>query len=129
MAGITGGSDTSPQDVYIIKTNLSGTVLWSKTINNGENEGAMDLCATSDGGYAVAGATNSTGAGDYDFYLIKISAAGDILWERTFGTTAADHARAVAETSDGGFVLAGYTKINGHLDLYVVRTDSNGNIE
>ncbi len=127
VAGITGGSSSSPDDIYLINTNAVGTALWTKVIDKGSNEGAMDLCSVSGGGYVIAGVTNSIGAGDYDFYLLKISAAGDILWERTFGTTAADHARAVAETFDGGFVLAGYTEVNGHKDIYVVRTDSEGN--
>ncbi|MEE8440223.1 MAG: hypothetical protein V3S41_00760 [Spirochaetia bacterium] len=127
MAGVTGGGASSPGDVYVVKTNAAGAVLWTRTVDRSGNDGAMDVCTTADGGYAIAGVTNSVGAGDYDFYLIKINAAGDILWERTFGSAAADRAFAIGETADGGFVLAGYTRVNGHEDLYVVRTDSNGN--
>lgn len=108
--------------------------LWEKTIGGTNVDRATDMAATPDGGLAVAGFTQSEGAGSSDFFLVKLDASGDEEWSATFGGTSRDEALAVANTSDGGFILAGYTQstqygISGTSDAWVVKTDSNGGEE
>jgi hypothetical protein len=83
---------------------------------------------TADGGYIIAGATVSFGAGNSDVYLIKTNAAGETLWTRTFGDTASDWAYSVQQTADGGHIVAGNTGsfgAGGH-DVYLIKTDADG---
>ncbi|MEA3357598.1 MAG: hypothetical protein U9Q67_04150, partial [Patescibacteria group bacterium] len=83
---------------------------------------------TSDGGYIIAGSTESFGAGGRDFLLVKIDSQGKVEWSRTFGGSGDDEAYSVQQTSDGGYIIAGYTESfgPGDIDFYLVKTDSQG---
>jgi hypothetical protein len=110
-------------------------MLWNRTYGGSGNEGAYSLVVTSDGGLALAGYTNSFGAGSADFWLIKTDANGNSEWRRTYGGTQYELARSVIQTSDGGYALAGYKGIINsfgiveNLDCWLIKTDSNGNME
>ena len=78
-------------------------VMWSQTYGGTENDVALSLIQTSDGGYALVGYTRSFGAGEDDFWLIKTDEAGNMEWNRTYGGTGSDIALSLIETSDGGY--------------------------
>ena len=80
---------------------------WSRTFGGSENDLGYSVQQTSDGGYILFGTTESYGAGDYDFWLIKTDAQGNKEWERTFGGTEDDWGWSVQRTSDGGYILLG----------------------
>ncbi|MCH7760731.1 T9SS type A sorting domain-containing protein, partial [candidate division TA06 bacterium] len=82
----------------------------------------------SDWGYIIAGDTRSFGAGGWDFYIIKTDSLGDTLWTRTYGDTNHEASTFVQETSDGGYIVAGYTSSfgAGNGDVYLIKTDSLG---
>jgi len=93
-------------------------------------ESANSVQQTTDGGYIIAGYTMSFGAGDEDFYLIKTNLNGELMWTRTYGGDATDIAKSVQQTSDGGYVIAGYTNsFGGGTVFYLIKTDSFGNSE
>ena len=85
---------------------------------------------TRDGGFIIAGSTDSYGSGNTDGYLIKIDKYGDTTWTRTFGSTGYDYFFSVGQTQDGDYTTGGYTTGFGFGsdDYYVVKTDSNGNL-
>jgi hypothetical protein len=87
------------------------------------------MVKTADGGYALAGHTNSYDAGNSDFWLVKVDANGNALWNKTYGGTDVDAAFSIVQTSDGGYALAGYTYSYGagNADFWLVKTDLNGN--
>jgi len=89
-------------DVWLIKTNASGDTLWTRTYGGTNGDQGYSVQQTSDGGYIIAGWTNSFGAGGYDVYLIKANASGDTLWTKTYGGTNDDYGNSVQQTSDGG---------------------------
>jgi hypothetical protein len=119
-----------PSDVYLVKTNAEGVETWSGTYGgNGDDVGAF-VQQTSDGGYAVVGHTNSSGAGASDVYLIKTDAAGNLSWEKTFGGSDEDYGNALQQTDDGGFLIAGsrHRASDNDRDIYLIKTDATGNL-
>ena len=119
----------SGRNVWLIKTDAFGNEQWNNTFGgNGDDEGYC-VKQTTDGGYIIAGLTNSFGAGLKDFYLVKTDSLGSLLWQRTFGGANDDEAYSVLQTNDGGFIAAGVTSSfsNGGRDVFLVKTDPSGN--
>jgi hypothetical protein len=77
------------------------------------NEAGFSLIQTSDGGYAIAGATTSFGAGEADVYVVKLDANGNLQWTKTIGGLASEAGLSLIQTSDGGYAIAGATKSFG----------------
>jgi hypothetical protein len=124
MAGPTGAS-YSVADVCLIKTDEDGEMEWIQTYGGPDTDWATSLATTPDGGYAIAGNTDSSGAGSYDFWLIKTDASGNMQWKKTYGGTDDEHAFSSVATSDGKYVIAGYTMsfAVGAQDFWLVKTD------
>jgi len=124
VAGYTESFGAGGGDFYLVKTNSSGDTLWTRTFGGSGTDAAYYVQQTSDGGYIVAGSTGSFGAGGDDFYLVKTNSLGATLWTRTYGGIYSDEARSVQKTSDGGYIVAGYTGSfgAGYNDFYLVKT-------
>jgi len=109
---LTGNTDKFPssfRDVWVIKTNTLGDTLWTKTFGGDYSDWGEEVQQTTDGGYIICGATESYGAGNYDVWLIKINAFGNVVWTKTIGGNSADYGGAVNLTTDGGYVICGRT--------------------
>ena len=131
IAGSTTSFGAGGGDVYVVKLNAKGNLQWTKTIGGPENEEGNFLIQTSDGGYVIAGATNSFGAGDKDVYVVKLDAHGNLQWTKTIGGEYYDEGTSLIQTSDGGYAIAGYTESfgAGEWDVYVVKLDAKGNLQ
>jgi ribosomal protein S11 len=92
VAGYTYSFGAGYSDVLLIKTDANGNVQWAKTYGGTSYDFAYSVQQTSDGGYIVAGGTNSFGAGNDDFILIKTDANGNVQWAKTYGGTSYDWA-------------------------------------
>ncbi len=100
---------------------------WSKAYGGSGKDRGYSVQQTPDGGFIIAGWTNSFSAGDADVYLIRTDAGGDTLWTRTYGGSYTDCGYSVQQTSDGGFIVAGNTYFPGEgRDVYLIRTDASG---
>ena len=129
IAGTTFSFGAGSSDFYIIKTDGAGSVIWSKTYGGVNAEVCNQLKLCSDNGFLMAGYTSSYGLGTRNNYLIRTNEFGDTLWTKSFHKNNNEQADAVQQTSDGGFVLAGFTAIAGmQQDAYLVKTDAAGNI-
>lgn len=128
VAGATSSFGAGGTDIYLIKVNESGGLVWSKTLGGSDEDTAISIRPTSDGGYILGGMTGSYGAGAGDAYLVKVDATGNEVWKNTFGGSNHDWANSVQQTSDGGYILAGYTETfgAGGTDVYLVKADENG---
>jgi len=129
VAGYTESYGVGQSDVYLIKTDANGNETWSQTYGGSAYDYSESVQQTSDGGYIIAGSTSSYGAGSYDVYLIKTDANGNELWSQTFGGSSIDCGLSIQQTSDGGYIIAGYTGSYGagNSDVYLIKTDASGN--
>jgi len=116
--------------LFLIKTDANGNIIWAKTYGGTNSDYAFYVHQTSDGGYIVAGRTQSFGAGGYDLFLIKTDANGNVIWAKTYGGTSWDNASSVQQPSDGGYIVAGYTGSfgAGNGDIFLIKTNANGNL-
>ncbi len=130
VAGVTWSFGAGGSDIFLIKTDADGNIIWAKTYGGISDDYAYSVQQTSDGGYIVAGATWSFGAGYFDAFLIKTDANGNVSWAKTYGGTDWDVAYSVQQTSDGGYIVAGWTGSfsAGISDAFLIKTDANGNV-
>ncbi len=102
---------------------------WAKTFGGTKDDWGNSVRQTSDGGYIIAGATDSYGAGNDDLWLVKTDSSGDTIWTRTYGGTNSDVGSAVEQTRDGGYVIVGTTMSYDLLscDIWLSKSDVLGN--
>jgi hypothetical protein len=146
VAGLTYSTDGDVtgnhgnNDAWVMKLSATGAVVWQKALGGTEDDEANSIQPTADGGYIVAGYTSSTNGdvtanhGNNDAWVLKLSATGTIVWQKTLGGTSDDSANSIQPTSDGGYIMAGYTYSNngdvtgnhGGEDAWVVKLSATG---
>ncbi len=143
---------SSSGDYWIVKLDASGNIIWQKSLGGSGADFANDIQQTSDGGYIVAG-NSSSRDGDVttihgyldDYWIVKLSSAGNIVWEKSLGGNRPDYSRAIRQTTDGGYIVAGHTRSNdgdvtgNHRpstinenyadDAWIVKLNSTGSIQ
>jgi hypothetical protein len=124
-------------NVYLIRTNANGIVLWSKEYGGsiGLSDKGYSVRETSDGGFIITGTTETYGSGGDDVYVLKVNSTGTVQWTTTIGsagtTSVMDAGREVQETNDGGYIVVGYTSavdIN-FSDVYLIKLNSSGVVQ
>jgi hypothetical protein len=123
IAGVTESYGAGGWDLWLIKTDSSGNETWNKTFGGSDLDIGNSVQQTSDGGYIIAGETRSYGAGEKDVWLIKTDSSGNETWSKTFGGSDHDGARSVQQSSDGGYIIAGFTYNYGagRTDVWLIR--------
>lgn len=137
-------------DYWVLKFDVFDTLEWSKTFGGSEDDRSSSIIQTFDGGYAVLGYSKSNdgqlteNAGDKDFWLVKLSSDGNLIWQKTFGFSGADSGNSVIQTFDGGYILTGVLDVtasegegnsklttNHHAggDYWIIKLDAQGNTE
>jgi predicted secreted protein len=114
IAGYTIFRNASISDFWLVKTDALGVMEWSQTYGRTGRDSAHSLVATSDGGYAIAGDTNSSDTGSDDYWLVKTDWSGNMEWSQTYGGVGNEGARSLVATSDGGYAIAGYKQSFGN---------------
>jgi hypothetical protein len=130
-------------DYWIVKLDTSGTIQWQKSLGGTSYDEANSIQQTSDGGYIIAGESNSTDGditgshGNFDYWIVKLDASGTIQWQKSLGGSNQDMANSIRQTSDGGYIVAGesystdgdVTGNHGISDYWIVKLDASGTIE
>lgn len=139
--GITKGGG----DIFVIKLDRDGDVLWIKTYGGKSKEYGQSITTTSDGGVLIIGSTSSNDGdfegmkkGELDICAIKLDTDGELLWKKTFGGSKADYGSSIVTTTDGGVLITGTTSSNdgdfvgekhgGRMDVVVIKLDRDGNV-
>jgi uncharacterized delta-60 repeat protein len=131
VAGWTGSFGSGSWDSWVLKLDASGVVQWQKTYGGASPDYAYSIQQVSDGGYIVAGYTESFGAGKEDCWILKLDASGNVQWQKTYGSVDEDAASSIRETMDGGYIVAGYTYSfgAGSYDFWVLKLDALGAVQ
>lgn len=140
IAGYTSSKGNGEKDAWVIKFDSGGSIVWEKTFGGSGLESASSIAGTSDGGFIFTGYTQSQEIaghhGSRDVLVVRLDSAGEVLWQKCLGGSSLEEAYGVAETSDGDFILSGYTYSNdgdisdnhGISDAWLVNLNSSGNI-
>eukprot|EP01093_Parvamoeba_rugata_P010723 TRINITY_DN2892_c0_g1_i1.p1 TRINITY_DN2892_c0_g1~~TRINITY_DN2892_c0_g1_i1.p1 ORF type:complete len:377 (-),score=111.87 TRINITY_DN2892_c0_g1_i1:23-1153(-) len=129
-------------DYWAIKLNTTGTIEWSQYFGGNFTDTPNDVIQTEDNGFIIVGSSDSddtdisNNIGTYDFWIVKISAVGNLVWEKSFGGTQIDEARAITSTNDGNYLIAGDTRSydndisnnKGAADLWLIKISPEGNL-
>jgi hypothetical protein len=125
IAGVTCSEGAGSEDVWLIKTDASGNLVWSRTYGGAGSDVASSMWQTSDRGFVITGTTDSYGNGGKDVWLVKTDSVGSLLWSKTFGGIENDYAGSGQQTTDGGYVVVGTRGVNGG-DVWLIKTGADG---
>ena len=146
VTGLHGYSD----DYWVVKLDSTGVIQWQKCLGGSNQDAGKDISQTVDGGYIVAGFSQSNDGdvsgnhgGDSDCWIVKLDAAGTIEWQKCFGGSWVEYAYSIRQTSDKGYIIAGFTSSNDGdvsglhwlggawipYDYWIVKIDSSGTIQ
>lgn len=132
VAGLTFSYGQGSSDFWVLKLDRKGGIVWQKTYGGPFDDEAYSIREISDGSYVVCGSTFSFGhgGGNSDCWILKLDQQGEIIWQKTYGSTGDDEAYSIHETTDGGFIVAGRASPFGYKyhDFLVLKLDTEGHI-
>lgn len=120
-------NNTGDLDAWVLRLTAAGAVTWDNRYGGASSDEALSTQETNDGGLIVAGRTASSGAGSSDALVLKLTAAGAVSIQKTFGGTGFDKANSIQQTSDNGYIVGGSTTSfgAGGTDAFLLKLDSN----
>jgi hypothetical protein len=121
----------SNKNLILIKTDAGGNMLWNRSYGGSSEDIGMHIQQTGDGGYIITGYTASFGNGLFDLWALKLDINGDEQWNRTYGNEFNNKGWSVEQTSDGGYIITGFTTSSqyGYKSVWLLKTDANGTEE
>ncbi len=128
VAGYTESFGKGLWDIWVLKLSFAGDIEWQRTYGGLQNEEAYSIQETDDGGYIVAGYTDSFGLGNKDIWVLKLKTEGDIEWQRTIGGSGNEWASSIQQTSDGGYIIGGTSDSfgSGEVGFLVIKLTAQG---
>ncbi len=122
-----------------IKLDASGNYIWRRYFGGTNNDRSYDVVQTADSGFLLVGSSESDdfditdSKGSYDFWVVKVSKDGDLLWTKSYGGSQIENGRSIAQTADGNYLFVGDTRstdldvtnLHGNADAWVVKFNAN----
>ena len=129
-------------DYWAVKLDSNGILEWSRYFGGNFTDTSYAACQTQGGDYIIIGSSDSNdidisnNKGTYDFWIIKISSEGNLIWEKSYGGSEIDEALDITPTTDGNFIVCGNTRSNnidvssnnGAADIWILKITPNGEI-
>lgn len=134
-------------DIWLIKIDAFGTIIWQKTIGGNETNLVSSIIQTTDKNYIIAGSSNSNISGDKtqnskggsDYWILKIDPNGTIIWQNTIGGNNGDYAKSIIATSDGNYIIGGSSSsmisgdktqntVGNSNDVWLLKLNNNGQL-
>ena len=131
ITGYVSNYGAGNDDYYLLKTDASGNIQWSKTYGGGGNDDAACVALTGDGGYIVCGTTTSFGDTTMgNIYVVKTDATGTLQWSKDYGSNdGMDMGNSIQQTTDGGYIIGGVTMGPAFGEFAIlIKTDNTGAI-
>lgn len=130
VVGHTESKGAGSADVWVLRLDVAGHVLWDRTFGGSQWEIGFDVTVLADGDLVVAGFTESFGAGGVDGLVLRYDHAGTLRWNKTFGGSETDQLFSVVAAPCGGLLVTGFTtsKEAGNADAWLIRLDESGNV-
>ncbi|MCB0401297.1 MAG: T9SS type A sorting domain-containing protein [Flavobacteriales bacterium] len=128
VIGSTSSNSWGNTDAYLLKIDSNCTYQWSKALGGANNDWGYAIEETHDKGFIIAVTSNSYGNGGYNAVLMKKDSMGNFEWTKAYGGNDWDFVYDVTQTYDSGYAFCGetYNNTSGFSDVYVVRTNVNG---
>ena len=129
-------------DYWVIKLDTGGNLQWSRYFGGTFTDTAYDAVETQNGNFIIVGSSDSedidinNNKGSYDFWVLKVSSSGTLIWEKSYGGSEIDEARAITGTQDGNFIIVGDSRSNdvdissnnGAADIWAIKINSDGDV-
>ncbi len=113
IAGYTAEHDSMPRNLWVVKLDTLGKVIWEKNYDGKGDSYASQIIQTKDKGFAIAGYTATAIDEPYDWWILKLDSLGNFMWDDSFGTTTNDKALGITELHDGSIMAVGYSTNTG----------------
>ncbi len=130
VGGISEELSRMPGDVYVVKLDGNGNVIWEKSVGTPNDDVGLNVTETPDNCYLICGYTYNYDHGQYNYYLIKMNPGGDTLWTKSYSRGGDEWAHAVVVTPEGGYLMCGWGYHTNHeYDVFLIKTNSSGEVE
>ncbi|MDP5170440.1 MAG: caspase family protein [Bacteroidia bacterium] len=128
IAGFTYSFGAGRSDVWVMKVNRYGQEEWRKILGGPDYDWANDLVETRDGNLVVAGYQRDSVTGHRNAWVFQLNRHGDLMWSQVYGGEQGDEAKALTQTTDGGFAVVGYSHSfsKGESDVWLLRLNAVG---
>ncbi len=131
VVGKTNSFGAGNDDVWVLKLDINGNIIWQKTYGGRYYETAYSVAEAPDRSYVVVGETSSFGAGNRDAWVLKLDTNGNVVWQKAYGGEDADEAYSIRIASDGNYIVAGRTEsfdMGSGGDAWILKLNAHGNI-
>jgi len=141
---VSCSDESEVAEPMVSSCDINGQLDWVKTFGGSSEDNILSVAEATDGSYVLAGYTQSIDgditdktATDTDFWVLKLSTEGQVIWSKTYGGSGDDRAEKIINTNDGGYAIVGYNRstdqdvtVNeGLQDYWVVKIDASGTIQ
>jgi len=129
VAGGTSSFGAGRGDIWVLRLDRVGNIEWQKTYGGSNRDGANSIQQTSDGGYVVAGTTESFGSGSGDIWILKLRSNGAVEWQKAYGGADWESCRSILETHENGYIVSGFSQSFPQNGAWILKLDPGGNIQ
>jgi hypothetical protein len=128
LTGQTMSSGAGGSDIYLVRTNSNGDVMWTQTYGGALEDDGNFIVVNNDGSFTITAETTSFGAGDFDVQAMKVDANGGVIWNKFYGGDKKDVSKTIRPTNDGGYIIGAISRSFGWInpDMWLVKIDGNG---